>query len=163
MKSDFTMFKKNIFMLILFGYILSLYWGFFFQFSSWTVDSKLTKRKDWRTLCKVCMRVFLTGDWKVFDVGKFSSLENKSFGQMFQGGDSCYKGSLRSGFVGAANRLREPLVAVALPLVLRDCRSSLVILVVTAPISLLKSSLRKLQFLAIWRYQRTPRPTICRV
>lgn len=146
-------------MMILFGCNLSLHWGFF-QFSSWIVDSKLTKPKDWSALCKLWMPVFITGDWKVFDVGKFSSVEMKSIGQAFQG-DVCYKGSSGSGLVCAAGRLKEPLRAAVLALVLWGHRSSLMIWVATTPVSLFRTPFREFQFLAICGHQKTPQPTIC--
>lgn len=143
-------------MTILFGYNPSLYQSFF-QFSSWIVDSKLTKHKDWSALCKPCMRLFITGDWKAFDIGNFSPVEIKSFGQTFQGGVYC-KGSLGSGFGCAAKRLRETLMAVVLAPVLWDRRLNLMILVITTPIRLFKMSFREFQFLAICGHRKTSPP-----
>lgn len=63
------------------------------------------------------MHVLITGDWKVLDVGEFSSVESESSGHMFQGG-VCHKISSGSGSVCAAKRLKELLMAVLLTLVL---------------------------------------------
>lgn len=133
-------------MIILVGSNLSLHWGFF-QFSSWIVDYKLTKPKDWSALCKLCMPVFIGGDWKLVDVRKLSSVKIKKSGQTFQG-DVCYKGSSGSG-------LREPLLTVALALISWD----LMILVVTIPISLYKTPFREFQLLATCGHQKPPHPT----